>query len=260
MAIHEGWTEHNPEFGYQEITHHNEDAETDPTHFMEFDFDDIGHTIKLRGKSQISHSTGLTLWTCSQILCGYLIDNPHHVKDELVLELGAGLGLCGIVAHHLGAKKLLATDGDVKVLENLKFNMKLNGLPVELNQTEHSDDCSKKPTRIACPQLVWDNNLPQFEEVHGKHSVIMGTDVFYAPASIEPLWQTVDTLLKPDGSFLLAFCPHKVTIEEVLDKAAQYNFTWKKPNISGASDESDEDEGYLTNCSFGYHIFVFQRK
>ena len=39
---------------------------------------------------------GLTLWRAAPILCGYLVDTAaRHVEGRQVLELGAGLGLCG---------------------------------------------------------------------------------------------------------------------------------------------------------------------
>ena len=258
------WKEVNSEFGEHEIVHHNkcneeEDSASPCCHNLTFEYEEIDQTIVLRGKSLISQSTGLALWTCSQILCGYLLDNPHHVKDKCVLELGAGLGLCGIVAHHLGASRVLTTDGDVNVLENLRYNIKLNS-----SQSGSSDENNTNVVAqsvISCPQLVWGKELHEFEQVHGQQNVIVGADIFYAPENIDPIWQTVDKLLKPDGSFLLAFCPHKVSIGKVLDKARQFGFSWVKPNImetSGENDEEDDNE-YLVTCSFGYHVYIFQR-
>ncbi len=54
-------------------------------------------------------STGMTLWESSKNLCTFLCENPDVVKDKSVIELGAGLGLAGIVAHKLGAKKVLVS-------------------------------------------------------------------------------------------------------------------------------------------------------
>ena len=85
------WSEINPEFGSQDILHDEKDRGL-AYQSMEFEFENIERTIKLRGKSRISQSTGLALWTCSQILSGYLAENKHYVQEKRVLELGAGLG------------------------------------------------------------------------------------------------------------------------------------------------------------------------
>ena len=253
------WVEDNHEFGHQEIVHHIESSSRDNSHVMKFDYVEIDQQIQLRGKSQIFKSTGLTLWTSSQVLSGYLIDNSNLVKDKRVLELGAGMGLCGIVAHYLGSAHVCATDGDVKVMENLRYNMKLNGL-----KGHSTPDCAvldSEAREISCHQLIWDNDLQNFESTHGKFSVIMGTDVFYASESIEPLWNTVNALLEPDGSFLLAFATHKVSISQVLEKATQLGFTWENPNICDSTEDGkDDNDDYIGSCTFGYHIFIFRRK
>jgi predicted nicotinamide N-methyase len=252
------WVEDNEEFGHHKIVHHNESSERDPSHIMEFDYDEIDQQIQLRGKSQIFKSTGLTLWTSSQVLSGYLIDNPYLVRDKRVLELGAGMGLCGIVAHYLGSSKVCATDGDVKVLDNLRYNMKINGLRGDDSLADSIHDQESEVKEISCHQLIWDKDLKSFEVNHGKFPVIMGTDVFYASESVGPLWNTVDGLLESDGVFLLAFVPHKVSIAQVLDKATQLGFTWDKPNISGTAEDNEDD--YFASCSFGYHVFLFRRE
>ena len=255
------WKEVNPEFGsHSDVPHDRDDNSNEEglSRTMVFDFDEINDEITLRTKVGISQSTGLAIWTCSQILSGYLIDNPHHVRDERVLELGAGLGLCGIVAHKLGARQVLATDGDVDVLENLRYNLDQNA------------DCS---STVACPQLVWGKNLSEFEQVHDQQGVILATDVFYAPGCVKPLWQTVDHLLKDNGRFLLAFCPRKVALEDVLDEARDKGFTWACPDITACSDSSDSEdddneEETKEECfddhipsanGFGYHVFLFKR-
>ena len=56
----------------------------------------------------------------------YLLEHPTLLKDKYIVELGAGVGLCGIVAHKLGAKRVLLTDGDKTVLKNLRYNVQRN--------------------------------------------------------------------------------------------------------------------------------------
>lgn len=244
------WKEENEEFGYQEIIPQDDSQVGLDYQTMEFEFDDIETTIRLRAKAEITGSTGLTLWTCAQILSGYLLENPHHVKNKRILELGAGLGLCSQIAYHLGAANVLATDGDLDVLRNLRFNMKQNQF--SNNQTNVS--------KVSCPQLIWGEDLNDFEDMYEKQSVIMATDVFYSRHLVDPLWRTVDRLLEADGIFLLSFCPHNVSIRFVLDKAREMGFTWSCPNICENGGDNDEHEYVPSSSSFGYYIFVFHRK
>ena len=48
------------------------------------------------------------------------------------------MGLCSIAAHHLGAERVLATDGDVDVLENLRHNINLNVSDVDADGNNYS--------------------------------------------------------------------------------------------------------------------------
>jgi predicted nicotinamide N-methyase len=244
VVVDREWKEVNHEFGHQEIVPEHEQEVGLAYQTMEFEFENVDAKIKLRAKSKILHSTGLTLWTCSQILGAYLAENASLIQDQRVLELGAGLGLCAILSHHLGASEVIATDGDLEVLRNLRYNMEENRRTAE--------------STLSCPQLIWGEGLNTFENVYAKQSVILATDVFYSPHLVDPLWRTVDRLLEADGVFMLGFCPHNVTVGQVLDRARELSFTWTCPNIS---EGGDEEEDYLSNTScFGYFVFLFERK
>jgi hypothetical protein len=81
-------------------------ADPDPYQMFEFDFairrrreekGKVGLTtmlqihIQLHGQKQENgqtlHSTGLTLWRASELLCDYLVNHPELVKDNRVLEV-----------------------------------------------------------------------------------------------------------------------------------------------------------------------------
>ena len=262
------WKEDNAVFGEHNHVPHDylsdAGADTESSSFKSivFDFDELTHhkPITLRTKAGVAGSTGLAIWTCSQILAGYLLENPHKVRSQhSVLELGSGLGLCSIVAHQLGVPKVLATDGDVHVLQNLRHNARCNAI------RHHTS-----PSILHCPQLIWgkQEQLDEIERLHKLQPVILATDVFYTPQSIQPLWQTVDQLLEPNGEFLLAFAPHEVSIAQVLDVARDMDFTWTCPNIGelecdDATQDNDEDlfdDPVPNSTNFGYHLFRFKRR
>ena len=203
--------------------------------------------------SFMGRSTDAGLLACRECL-------PDHIQDESNEQ--SSLELCSVRQERQlgedGSSKVCATDGDVKVLDNLRYNMKLNGLRGDDSLVDSIHDQESEVNQISCHQLIWDENLKNFEVNHGKFPVIMGTDVFYASESVGPLWNTVDGLLESDGVFLLAFAPHKVSIAQVLDKATQLGFTWDKPNISGtAEDKKDDEHDYSRVALLGIMSFYF---
>jgi predicted nicotinamide N-methyase len=189
-----------------------ESPQKDTNEVLEFHFPSIP-SIFLEAQQDYTNSTGLSLWGGSEALCQYLIKHPDFILGKSILEMGAGVGLCGIVAHHLGASQLLLTDGDAQVLSKLRHNVKRN--------------IRNDNKTTFCPQLIWGRNLDSFVQVYGQQNVILGSDRVYMTQSLEPLWQTVDKLLERNGLFLYVnLCASQAPVELVLDKAKQYGFNW----------------------------------
>ena len=69
----------------------------------------------------------MTLWRAAQDMTEYLNRDAGRemLHGRVVLELGAGLGLCSIFASHF-ARTVFATDGDAKSMERLRRNCDLN--------------------------------------------------------------------------------------------------------------------------------------
>ncbi len=228
--------------------------ETKDYHFPNMpggDDDDRIKTIQLRGQADIQISTGLALWLGSEVLCQHLVDNPNLVRGKSVLELGAGLGLCGIACHYLGANRVLLTDGDTDVLENLRHNVSLNVLSGNDNNDDGDDDAESRgeykddngstanlhsSNSISCPQLIWGTgkNASNFKKSYGLSDVMIATDCVYMPHSLVPLWQSVNELLGPDGLFLYANrCAQQVDVDLVKEAASSHGFTWDGPTTEG---------------------------
>lgn len=189
-------------------------------------------TITLRGhKAEIGqtlNSTGLTLWRAAPILCHFLVKNKgKYVTDKHLLELGGGLGLCGILAGALKSKCVYITDGDSDSLrgmrENVLLNRGLDGLPLD---------------NVKCRQLRWGLQLEEFGRhvaadllPDGRFDVIMGSDIIYVESILEPLFATVDSLLTYDkgGAFILAYARRNVKIDLVFSTAERLGFEWAQP-------------------------------
>jgi predicted nicotinamide N-methyase len=181
--------------------------------------------LKFKGQEEINTSTGLCMWLGSEVMANFLLQHAHFIhKCHTVLELGAGLGLCGIACHYLGAQRVLLTDGDSSVLENLRYNVRQNVHPSRVRSNSsaisNDDECgdygegSGKGSGkgggeggvdvdgdgdgdgiVSCLQHIWGQSIPQFIDTYGQANIIIATDCVYMPQSLEPLWQSIDQLL-----------------------------------------------------------------
>ncbi len=135
----------------------------DPRGEFELDFEQ-GISVCLMGIKakypMFLQSTGLTLWQSSKNLCTYLIANSQLVQKKKIVELGAGLGLAGIVASKLGASKVVLTDGDTDTLENMRENVNMNKKTD--NNNNHDDDDVQGV--MICRQLRWGRNVEEFRK------------------------------------------------------------------------------------------------
>ena len=192
------------------------------TEFETQDFDFPGlPTIQIRGHfEETSTSTGLGLWTGSDVMAEFLCNHTELVKDKRALEMGAGLGLIGMVAHHIGASEVLMTDGDTNVLDNLRYNIEKNGVEKEANN-------NATDRNLHCAQLIWGRNVDEFLQIHGQYDVILAADCVYMVPSLKPLWKTIQKLITPGGTVLFANpSSSQAPIEMVLEVASECGFTW----------------------------------
>ncbi|KAL7463285.1 hypothetical protein ACHAXS_003659 [Conticribra weissflogii] len=210
--------------------------------------------IELKGykdsSDEIWQSTGLTLWKASEHLCRYLVGHRHELRGggegKRILELGAGLGLVGILAHRIVASspksRVVITDGDTEALVYLRRNVERNRVKRGRADDESNDQSNDHVGEVACRQLLWgrDTSLAFLERQRGeKFDVVLASDVVYSQVIIRPLWETVQCLLDPKGIFVFAYARREVpaTMEDVLAAAEEAGFRYEM------CEESDEEEG-----------------
>jgi predicted nicotinamide N-methyase len=194
--------------------------------------------IQIRGyktdADEVWQSTGLTLWRASDYLARYQMDNLHLFHNKRILELGAGLGLNGILAWRSTVSSVVSssdnthvciTDGDSDALVHLRENVKRN---IKV------DDGNGIINKVSCHQLIWgqDSSETFLSQVANKQKfdVIIASDIIYSTVIVEPLWETIKTLLKEkDGVFIMAYARREVpvSIEMVLKVAVQRGFLYE---------------------------------
>ncbi|ODQ78779.1 hypothetical protein BABINDRAFT_162462 [Babjeviella inositovora NRRL Y-12698] len=74
-------------------------------------------------------TTGLRTWEAALYLSRYLLSHPSLANAKTILELGTGTGVVGLaLSKFTHAEKVILTDGDSNLLDNLSFNLSLNKL------------------------------------------------------------------------------------------------------------------------------------
>lgn len=185
-------------------------------------------TLQLKGVAEWTKSTGVAPCLGSEVLLEYLKAYPSLVQDQRVLELGAGLGLCGLAAHHLGAQHVTVTDGDTEVLKKLRANVQHNALRYAPERT------------IEYRQLIWGpstsnplTNNNGCDETY--YDVVLAADCLYIPQSLPLFWETVRaTLEEHHGIFVYVnVCAEYVAPEQVMYAATNYGFIWCLTEFQG---------------------------
>ena len=156
------------------------------------------HDALLAATSNRGHLPfGLVLWESAVVLAEILVERRETLADHSVLELGAGLGLPGLIAVRLGAS-VVQSDVDPLTLQVAARNAVLNGVSA----------------RIAHRQGDWRAwTDPQ------RFDVVIGADILYDRDDHAYIAKTLVAAVKPDGRVLLAD-PGRPTTPEFLRRLA----------------------------------------
>jgi predicted nicotinamide N-methyase len=131
---------------------------------------------------QLAHIPyGFLLWESAVALANLLVARPHLVRNKRVLELGAGMGLPGLIARSLGAE-VWQTDHEPKALALAALNAQQNGVtglhyfPADWVHWTHTD----------------------------RYDLLLGADILYERAMQPYLEHVFEQNLAPGGRLLLA--------------------------------------------------------
>ncbi|EFA77851.1 hypothetical protein PPL_09349 [Heterostelium album PN500] len=194
-----------------------------------YNFGDL--ELSIRGQElqnqNIQPSTGLLPWPAASIMSSFIAKHNELFVDKNVLELGTGVGICGLIASRY-ARSVLLSDGDTATFDQLNKNIELNSHLYNVNGPSSSSlSQSKKPKAI---KLRWgkDETLEQLKSdlCFQPYDIIIGSDLIYQDSSIEPLFYTVNQLLAEtsDATFYLSFLDRKNHLPTVERVSKQFGF------------------------------------
>lgn len=138
---------------------------------------------------------GEYIWPTPLFMCEFLKRNPEIVRGKRVLELGSGTGIVGLYAAKLGAKHVTLTDFIDWNIENIKTNLKENGLE-----------------GVVEPRwFQWGTNLCEQWEI------IIGSDIVYPVMDKISLIKAIKMHLKPGGKFILGYNDRPADIMSIFE-------------------------------------------
>jgi hypothetical protein len=123
--------------------------------------------------------TGNSVWPAALVLGNYLAQHFHSLPAGPCVELGSGIGLCGITVAKLGKHKpVICTDPAVDLMTLVEANALTNGV-------DHI---------IQTAPLLWGDREQIQPLIESKPAIIIGADLLYTLDSIPALMSTISDI------------------------------------------------------------------
>ncbi|MCB0108266.1 MAG: methyltransferase domain-containing protein [Caldilineaceae bacterium] len=156
----------------------------------------------LDGVNEVEHVPyGFLLWESAVALAGWLAERPQQIAGKRVLELGAGVGLAGLMAQQLGAA-VWQTDHRADVLLLAQENARQNGVTL--------------PHQFIADWRNWKHTA--------RYDLILGADILYERAMHRHLAPIFHHNLTPGGTLVLSDPSRPQALELI---AALENQGWR---------------------------------
>eukprot|EP00746_Dinoflagellata_sp_MGD_P007956 gnl/MRDRNA2_/MRDRNA2_115839_c0_seq1.p1 gnl/MRDRNA2_/MRDRNA2_115839_c0~~gnl/MRDRNA2_/MRDRNA2_115839_c0_seq1.p1 ORF type:complete len:327 (+),score=36.58 gnl/MRDRNA2_/MRDRNA2_115839_c0_seq1:83-1063(+) len=158
---------------------------------------------------------GAKLWDACTLFCTHLQHGREKWAEGLgalvpgccIAEVGAGLGLLGMVASMLCApSRTVITDGDDVCVSLVTANIHINALP----NVQAAKLCFGKPCR----------------PLQSAFDVVVASDVAYSLDLVTSVWKSVAMLLRPgQGTFIVAHMDRTPSATaRLISRAASFHF------------------------------------
>ena len=170
------------------------------------------HELYIRELTIHQAGLGCAAWDASILLARYLHHNAQRLLvDAVVMEVGAGVGLPGIVCGRYASKCVL-TDYDEGCVENARYNLKLNANYDDSDGDVKRHNAAQLARSTSAATLDWHDIPPPTATATdaaafndptglGQHScdVIAGSEVMYtdSPQHRTSLFNVLSFYLKP---------------------------------------------------------------
>ena len=155
-------------------------------------------------------STGLMVWEGAKALSSLVLSCADCFESKQVVELGCGCApLCSIALGLVGAKTILATDGNPDALKMFQQNVAANRSSSEWWE------------RIQTKVLPWDDSAASGDSQH--FDIVLASDVLYIEDAIPSLFQQAARLLAqtPGSFFLICYTPRRAIESKAVAAAEQ---------------------------------------
>ena len=161
-----------------------------------------------------------SLWPVARSLAGALLERTWSRQGLDVLELGCGLGLCGIAALMRG-QNVTFSDYDRAALRYASRNAEVNGFP----------GVKTMPLNWLAPGT-------------NKYDVLVGSDLTYDQSLIPHLVNVFDQMLAPGGFILLAD-QNRLKNDEFFNLLSRRGFWWSTTSLSIPEEFAWDAQGSL---------------
>jgi len=188
--------------------------------------------------------TGLALWPAGKLVSDFLVcgDNPSNNDNDngettkatnAVVELGCGLGLCGLVSHTLLKQQQKQQQQQQKQRERASTTSKapLVVLTDSDAETLHfarrncvKNDCNHQSVKLELLDWCSERDIQRVKSLSGTlgYSRVLASDVIYEATAplLANLFYAAKTLLSQGGIFVLGIRRRTTSLQEVHEKAA----------------------------------------
>ncbi|WOH14394.1 hypothetical protein DCAR_0933913 [Daucus carota subsp. sativus] len=135
--------------------------------------------------------TGCSIWPSSLFLSEFILSFPEIFSGKSCFEVGSGVGLVGICLAHVRASKVTLSDGDLSSLANMRLNLDLNQLNLNIGLLQSTTEVR---ILVKCKYLPWES-ASEYELQVIMPDLILGADVIYDPLCIPHLIRVLSIVL-----------------------------------------------------------------
>lgn len=118
-------------------------------------------------------------WASGQVLARYLLENPDIVKNQTVIDFGAGCGIVAIAAAQAGAERVIACDLDPNALAACAVNAERNGVNLDYSGDVFDllADTNMASAIITVADVFYDrDNLPLLDQFNAFFKEVLVAD------------------------------------------------------------------------------------